>query len=820
MAPNSGGESYTHILVFRVENRGFRGFGLRRDHSLSSKGPQKGCATLSPTARLLAGLVVIVAVADFTGCQRAWYRKTADQDVYHIISDKAADPRWSLDRIEITPDPSSRNYDPSDPDCPPLPPDDETASLAMDSPNGFRGARIWGELDQIEFIENPAWRFYLSTDPDGEPEIQDLSLPQAVELSLVHSREYQNQLENLYRAALALTFERYRLTTRPLGFEGEPGAGLFYQSQPNDQSFFELGESPRFGAAHIGISRLFPSGAQLAVELANQTLWFFSGGDSTASASSLAFSLVQPLLRGGTREIALERLTQSERDVLYAVRDFARFRKQFFVSTITGGQVAGLQRFLGGFGFLPGGSAAPRVGFYPLLLDLQQLRNRQYIVRTLEYLIADLRAAGATDLDIARLESTLADTLGDLYRDERVYADRLDQYKVQLGLPPDMNISMDDSLLKPFEFADPLLVETEENLREFSGEIRRLRNENGTVDANVMDRLNELLAATRRSSELVSADFSKLDTVLPEALESLTAKDAAQLESIVDQERERLANSIEELVAIEGLVGGMAISDDLESAEERRASLLLVLRKLSVIQIIVRVQLIPIQPFDIGMEEVSQLAIVNRLDLMNQRARVVDSRRRLEIAADQLESRLDLVVEGSLNTRTTGDGNNNPFDFRADESEYRAGIEFDTPLDQIAERNVFRAAQIGYQQARRSYVGIEDNVKLDVRQFVRTLEAQANEIAQRQRRIQYTARELELAETQADATQRGLSLNNALRNLNRAQDELIEAWLDYETTRLNLYRDTGLMRINDRGFWADSYYQTLFDEPDQERRSP
>ena len=210
-------------------------------------------------------------------------------------------------------------------------------------------------------------------------------------------------------------------------------------------------------------------------------------------------------------------------------------------------------------------------------------------------------------------------------------------------------------------------------------------------------------------------------------------------------------------------------------------------------------------------EEVSQLAVDNRLDLMNQRARVMDARRRLEIAADQLESRLDLVVEGSLNTRSIDDENGNPFDFRADESEYRAGIEFDTPLDQLAERNIFRAAQIGYQQARRSYVGIEDNVKLDVRQFVRTLEAQANEIAQRQRRIQYTARELELAETQADATQRGLSLNNALRSLNRAQDELIEAWLDYETTRMNLYRDTGLMQINDLGFWDDPYYRQLFE---------
>ena len=80
---------------------------------------------------------------------------------------------------------------------------------------------------------------------------------------------------------------------------------------------------------------------------------------------------------------------------------------------------------------------------------------------------------------------------------------------------------------------------------------------------------------------------------------------------------------------------------------------------------------------------------------MNQKARVMDARRRLELAGDLLESQFDLVLEGELNKKELDDNNafgnpfNRPFDFRRQESEFRGGIRLDTPLDQVAERNAF-----------------------------------------------------------------------------------------------------------------------------------
>ena len=79
----------------------------------------------------------------------------------------------------------------------------------------------------------------------------------------------------------------------------------------------------------LGISQVLPSGAQWALELTNNTLWVFSGG-SASSASALSYSIVQPLMRNAGRKVGLEGLTLSERQLLYSVRDLARFRKEFF----------------------------------------------------------------------------------------------------------------------------------------------------------------------------------------------------------------------------------------------------------------------------------------------------------------------------------------------------------------------------------------------------------------------------------------------------------------------------------------------------------
>src|SRR5690606_21030447 len=75
-------------------------------------------------------------------------------------------------------------------------------------------------------------------------------------------------------------------------------------------------------------------------------------------------------------------------------------------------------------------------------------------------------------------------------------------------------------------------------------------------------------------------------------------------------------------------------------------------QNLTVIQISLRVELIQMQPFDIPMQLAVEVGLNNRVDLMNERARVMDARRKVEIAANALLSSVDLVVAGDIRTPT------------------------------------------------------------------------------------------------------------------------------------------------------------------------
>ena len=58
----------------------------------------------------------------------------------------------------------------------------------------------------------------------------------------------------------------------------------------------------------------------------------------------MPLSIVQPFLRGGGRAVTLENLTLAERNLLYEIRSFARFRQEFFVAVlVTGGSLTSVQ---------------------------------------------------------------------------------------------------------------------------------------------------------------------------------------------------------------------------------------------------------------------------------------------------------------------------------------------------------------------------------------------------------------------------------------------------------------------------------------------
>src|SRR5207244_2795324 len=102
------------------------------------------------------------------------------------------------------------------------------------------------------------------------------------------------------------------------------------ESRSGQQNNWSLGST-------VGVSKLFSTGALLTAAFANNTVFnFVNGTQGFTSASVINLDLVQPFLRGGGKAVTLEPLTQVERNLVYDIRSYARFREQFYVGTALG----------------------------------------------------------------------------------------------------------------------------------------------------------------------------------------------------------------------------------------------------------------------------------------------------------------------------------------------------------------------------------------------------------------------------------------------------------------------------------------------------
>ncbi len=142
---------------------------------------------------------------------------------------------------------------------------------------------------------------YLPRDEQGRLVVD---LDNSVRIGLIHSREYQRELEDLYLSALDVTFERFRFDVQYFSTND-----TFYTADGRLRSGTGESSSLLTNDFNNSATKLSTTGGQYMVELANSLVWQFSGPDTHAATTLLDFSLIQPLLRGGTQARVLERLT-------------------------------------------------------------------------------------------------------------------------------------------------------------------------------------------------------------------------------------------------------------------------------------------------------------------------------------------------------------------------------------------------------------------------------------------------------------------------------------------------------------------------------
>ena len=147
------------------------------------------------TARALLAMFAVSTLVSTLGCTRAHYRRQADREVNGILDEKSIKAGAAPGEFRIDVDPRSRMFDPNNPDCPPMPPDDPVSHELMHCVDCKPGSPCWKHMGKTPSTDNPAWQDYLPRDSEGNGV---LDLTGAGQLARLESPEYQEQLETLY----------------------------------------------------------------------------------------------------------------------------------------------------------------------------------------------------------------------------------------------------------------------------------------------------------------------------------------------------------------------------------------------------------------------------------------------------------------------------------------------------------------------------------------------------------------------------------------------------------------------------------------------
>ena len=377
------------------------------------------------------GGVLCVSLA--MGCAASHYSKKADKEVYQIIKTKSKD----------------------------VPNMEEDFSLGKDA--------AWTPLDGLPAVTSPDPA--LGADADSEMGAAIISLEHALEIAVKNSRTYQNQKESLYLEALGLTLDRHRYTpifsakantgykhaTRDVSVDsdltkaldkagpilddletltGTPGTLLKEYATVVEEAGNLTGatdphvktrndESVSAGTS-LNVNLLLKGGGKIALGLTSSFLRYITGDSRVATSTVLKASYSQPLWQGRGARVSAETLTQSERDVLYALREFTRFRKDFSVDVCS--------------------------AYYQVLKNRDAVRNNwqslENFRKSVEREKAFAKEGRRTQAALGRLEQSLFNSETSWISSVLSYRESLDEFKIRLGLSTDAKVVLDDKELE------------------------------------------------------------------------------------------------------------------------------------------------------------------------------------------------------------------------------------------------------------------------------------------------------------------------------------------------------------------------------------
>jgi outer membrane protein TolC len=244
-------------------------------------------------------------------------------------------------------------------------------------------------------------------------EVGPVDLVDCISIAAENSRDYRTQKEALYLAALDLTLERYAFQVQK---EGEFGALI--AGTGGDVDAKEAG-------GDLVLTKLLGTGARIVGNVGLSLARSFTSGEWNLT-SDVGLAITQPLLRGSGERIVREPLTQAERDVVYEVRAFERFRRTFAFDVAS--------------------------RYYRILQQLDVVANEERNAENLQVLRERneelARAGRLSDIQVDQARQDELRSQNNLIEQRQRLATQLDAFKLFLGLPIDSRFELEPGALE------------------------------------------------------------------------------------------------------------------------------------------------------------------------------------------------------------------------------------------------------------------------------------------------------------------------------------------------------------------------------------
>jgi outer membrane protein TolC len=245
-----------------------------------------------------------------------------------------------------------------------------------------------------------------------------LSLIQALQVSAMNSPEYQSKKEEVFKSALSLDLARNEFG---LTFRGEGETSITENKSGSGDTVKGVEHS-----GSLGLSKSLKSGAKFAATLAVDLVSLLTQGQTSSFGITGDASVSIPLLRGAGRYIVSEPLTQAERNVVYAIYEFEKYKQTFAVEIAR--------------------------SYLNVLRQLDQVDNNAEVYKNLMVSARRTRAladAGrSTEIQVDQAVQNELSARNRWINATDSYNSSLDSFKKSLGLPPDANIKLDRAELE------------------------------------------------------------------------------------------------------------------------------------------------------------------------------------------------------------------------------------------------------------------------------------------------------------------------------------------------------------------------------------